>query len=378
MTWPTKKLVEVCELQRGSEPGSKTYNDKGEGIRFIRVADISKQTTAPIWTTGKNLIICKRDDILMTFDGSPGVVFRGLEGAISSGIRIIKPKNNKELLGNFLFYALQIEAVQKIVREHTFGASILHASKSIPYIEIPLPPLGIQKRIVARIEELFEKIDKAKELRQKAQEETNQIFQSALQEIFSKAKKKWGVKKLGDPNVCEIIMGQSPPSSTYNKEKIGLPFYQGKKDFGILYPTPSIWCSAPIKIAKPNDVLISVRAPIGSVNLCKEISAIGRGLAALRPNLQKLNFHFLFFYLKSIEMNWIRPGTTFPEIKRKDLEILEIPLPPLPEQKKIVDYLDDLREKVEKLKQLQQKQLEELNELKNSILDKAFKGELIK
>ena len=205
MTWPTKKLVDVCELQRGSEPGSRTYNEKREGIRFIRVADVSKQRTSPIWTTGKNLVICKKDDILMTFDGSPGVVFRGIEGAISSGIRIIKSKNNKELLDDFLFYVLQTESVQNTVKKYTIGVSIQHASGSILHIEIPLPPLKIQKRIVARIEKLFEKIDKAKELRQKAQEETEQIFLSALQGIFSKTEKKYPKKEIKDFAMVKVV-----------------------------------------------------------------------------------------------------------------------------------------------------------------------------
>jgi len=94
---------------------------------------------------------------------------------------------------------------------------------------------------------------------------------------------------------CEIVMGQSPPSTTYNAEGTGLPFYQGKAEFGDLSPTPIKWCSKPQKIAEPGDVLISVRAPVGPTNLCREKSCIGRGLAAIRPEATMPSLYFLYF-----------------------------------------------------------------------------------
>ena len=90
----------------------------------------------------------------------------------------------------------------------------------------------------------------------------------------------WSWVKLGD--VCEIVMGQSPPSSTYNKEKKGLPFFQGKAEFSELYPEVRKWCSKPKKLAEPLDILVSVRAPVGSTNIVNQKCCIGRGLAALR------------------------------------------------------------------------------------------------
>ena len=89
----------------------------------------------------------------------------------------------------------------------------------------------------------------------------------------------WVEASLSD--IAEITFGQSPPSSTYNEEKQGLPFYQGKLEFGEIYPTPRKWCSVPQKIAEKGDVLISIRAPVGPTNICPERSCIGRGLAAI-------------------------------------------------------------------------------------------------
>jgi len=107
----------------------------------------------------------------------------------------------------------------------------------------------------------------------------------------------WNVQELGDESIADIIAGQSPPSSTYNKENRGLPFLQGKMEFGEMFPSPTTYCLEPIKIAKKNDVLLSVRAPVGDVNIAPSECCIGRGLAAIRAKVDKLNHLFLFYYL---------------------------------------------------------------------------------
>jgi type I restriction enzyme S subunit len=236
---------------------------------------------------------------------------------------------------------------------------------------IPLPPLEEQKRIVSRLELLISRAEEAKRLRKLAKGEADKIMQGALNEVFCSAEEK-GWKRVRLEEVAEIIMGQSPPSNTYNKIERGLPFYQGKVDFGEVYPSPRVWCTKPNRVAETGDILISVRAPVGPVNMCKEKSCIGRGLAAIRPNERILGF-FLFYYLKSIEKNWIGRGSTFGAIRKSDLQCLQIPVPSLEEQEIILSYLDKLREYVESLKKLQQKTEEELEKLVPSILDKTFR-----
>src|SRR3989337_815218 len=110
--------------------------------------------------------------------------------------------------------------------------------------------------------------------------------------------KGWVWTRLGE--VSEIILGQSPPSSTYNKNGNGLPFYQGKLEFGNIYPTPQKWCTAPKKIAEKEDVLISVRAPVGPTNISPERCCIGRGLAAIR-GLGGIETLFILYLMRAFE-----------------------------------------------------------------------------
>lgn len=143
-------------------------------------------------------------------------------------------------------------------------------------------------------------------------------------------------------------MGQSPPSSSYNSEGIGLPFLQGKMDFGNIYPSPTKYCSKPIKIAEPNDILISVRAPVGDVNIAPYRLSISRDLAALRFN-SKTAYHLFYFYYLQLQKKLLEStglGTTIKGIVKKDLENLEIPLPPLSEQQKIAEVLFTIDKKL--------------------------------
>jgi len=154
----------------------------------------------------------------------------------------------------------------------------------------------------------------------------------------------WERSSLGDIPYLEIIMGQSPPSSTYNSQGNGLPFYQGKKEFGVEFPTPSVFCTEPKKIAEKGDILLSVRAPVGPTNFCAETSCIGRGLAAIRAAEDILDPKFLRYYFLNFEKYIIEKGqgSTFSAISKKDIIALEIPLPLINEQKRIVAKLDAL------------------------------------
>ena len=161
--------------------------------------------------------------------------------------------------------------------------------------------------------------------------------------------------------ICAINMGQSPDSSTYNEDGNGLPFFQGNADYGEIYPAVRMWCSEPTKIAREKDILISVRAPIGALNIAKCECCIGRGLAALTVNedicAQKYLWHALSG--KVDELNSKGTGSTFKAINKKTLSETEIPLPPIDEQRKIAAILDKVSDLIAKRRQ----QLDKLDEM---------------
>ena len=123
-----------------------------------------------------------------------------------------------------------------------------------------------------------------------------------------------------------------------------MPFFQGKADFGDVYPQIRVYCTAPIKIAEKNDILLSVRAPVGPTNLAPATVCIGRGLSAIRPNEQIISRKYLLLYFKHFELQLAAKGTgtTFNSINQKIIKALEIPVPPLDEQARIVARIEEL------------------------------------
>lgn len=151
-------------------------------------------------------------------------------------------------------------------------------------------------------------------------------------------------------DICSINMGQSPESSSYNENGEGVPFFQGNADFGELHPAVRIWCNAPTKIAECGDILISVRAPIGALNIADKQCCIGRGLAALSVNETLCSPKYLWYGLecKVDELNSKGTGSTFKAINKKTLAETEIPLPPLEEQRHIATLLDKVSDLIAK------------------------------
>ena len=153
--------------------------------------------------------------------------------------------------------------------------------------------------------------------------------------------------------VCMINMGQSPDSSSYNEKKEGIPFYQGKADFGEKYPITRVWCNTPIKIAQSGDILISVRAPIGALNYAKEECCIGRGLAAITPDKEKMSLEFVYWFLKekNLELNRKGTGSTFKAISRKVIEEIMIPDINLKKQCEYANVLEKIHAVIQMRKQ---------------------------
>ncbi|HUU05187.1 MAG TPA: restriction endonuclease subunit S [Patescibacteria group bacterium] len=185
----------------------------------------------------------------------------------------------------------------------------------------------------------------------------------------------WAISKL--INISIVVLGQSPPSSTYNEKKIGLPFFQGKAEFGVIYPIPRIWCSKPKKIAEKGDVLISIRAPVGPTNICLDKSCIGRGLAAIR-GLSGIESFFILYLIRAFESIIAEKGTgsTFNAISGDQLKNIEIPLPPLNEQHRIVEKIEELFTKLDAGVVALEKVRAQLKRYRQAVLKAAFSGQL--
>ena len=171
-------------------------------------------------------------------------------------------------------------------------------------------------------------------------------------------------------DICAINMGQSPDSASYNENGEGMPFFQGNADFGKIHPKVRVWCSAPTKIAHAGDVLISVRAPIGALNIADRECCIGRGLAALTVNEGLCVKDYLWYAIASKvdELNSKGTGSTFKAISKGVLAETEIPLPDLNEQKKVAEQLT----KVDGLIAARKEQLAKLDQLVKSRFIELF------
>lgn len=178
--------------------------------------------------------------------------------------------------------------------------------------------------------------------------------------------------------VANVVMGQSPPSSTYNSEGIGLPFYQGKAEFGEMYPTPVKWCSRPQKIAEAGDVLMSVRAPVGSTNLARETSCIGRGLVAIRAP-SSMSPLYILYYLRVSEQDLIdkATGTTFQAVSGKTVRSHPIPLAPLPEQERIAAEIEKQFSRLDTAVAALKRAQAGLARYRASVLKAAVEGRLV-
>ena len=172
-------------------------------------------------------------------------------------------------------------------------------------------------------------------------------------------------------------MGQSPDSRSYNEEGHGLPFYQGKTEFGKLSPTARKWCTEPTKIAEAGDILLSVRAPVGPTNMAVEKCCIGRGLASVRA-YEPIDSTYLLYCFRNIE-SWLSQqgtGTTFTAISGDFIRSLGIMIAPINEQKRIADKLDNLLARVDACRERLDHVRLILKRFRQSVLSAATSGQL--
>ena len=177
-------------------------------------------------------------------------------------------------------------------------------------------------------------------------------------------------------DVAIIIAGQSPDSKYYNTKGEGLPFFQRKADFGVLYPKIRTYCSQPTKIAEKDDILLSVRAPVGPTNLSPGKVCIGRGLTAIRPSSRIcLKYLLYFFRYYEVQLQESGTGTTFKAITQNVIKNIEVPVPDLYEQERIVSKIEELFSGLDASVAELQTAKEKLKIYRQAVLKEALEGD---
>ena len=376
--WKTVKLGYVCDVRDGTHDSPK-YVDKGfplitsknvkeNHIDFSTCNLISKEDLDAI---NKRSLV-ENGDIIMPMIGTIGnplIVDADKLFAIKN-VALIK-FNQNIIYNKYIKYILKSNLFNIYTNKNKRGGTQKFLSlKDIRNFSFSLPSIQVQKQIVS----ILEKAESLKQKREETNKETQKIIQSIFYDMFGdpvKNEKGWSVEKLAD--ATEVIMGQSPSGNSYNSKKEGIPFFQGKAEFGIKYPSVKKWTTKPTKIALSGDTLISVRAPVGTANMSNIGCCIGRGLSAIRVK-NKVNQEFLFRLLELLEKYIASKGTgsTFKAISGKDLKSIEIIVPPIEFQEEFAKRI----QLIESIQSKQQSSTKEINTLFDALMQKAFKEEL--
>ncbi|WP_235622651.1 restriction endonuclease subunit S [Campylobacter coli] len=289
--------------------------------------------------------------------------------------------NNIKILNSYFIYYFNSPIMQEKILESTLGSAIKNIAsvKILKQIEIPLPPLKEQERIVGILDESFAKIDESIKILEQDLLNLDELMQSALQKAFNPLKdnakenyklpQSWEWKSLEEISENISAGGDKPKNCTESKTaKNQIPVYaNGVNNNGLVGYTDKA------TIIKPS-LTISARGTIGFVCIRKEPYFPIVRLISLIPCENILCLHYLYFCLNFFIAKG--EGSSIPQLTIPKFKSLQIPLPPLKEQEQIAKHLDFVFEKAKALKELYTKELKDYEELKQSLLDKAFKGEL--
>jgi len=295
----------------------------------------------------------KEGDLLFSYEtrlGEAALMPAGVRACLGRRMGLLR-FNKAKVMPEYALYAYLSPAFQQTIKANTLtGATVDRLSISeFPNFPIRIPPLEEQKKVA----DLLGSIDKKIALNNRINAELEGMAKTLydywfVQFDFPDANGKpyktsggkmaynatlkreipagWAVKTLSQ--IADITMGQSPAGETYNENGIGTLFFQGSTDFGWLFPTPRQYTTSPARMAKKGDILLSVRAPVGDMNIANADCCIGRGLAAL--NSKSGSDGFLFYVMKYFKQVFERrnaEGTTFGSITKDDLHSLQVVCP---------------------------------------------------
>jgi type I restriction enzyme S subunit len=396
--WEWKKLDKLTEVNLGKTPSrSKSEYFLGDkvwlSIRDLKdsyVSDSNEKLTDEA-IRDSNIKIVPKGTLLMSFKLTLGrTAFANCDLYTNEAIASLPIKDESVLNKYFLKYAIGVIDLEKEVDNAVKGKTL--NKEKIKNLDIPLPPLEEQKRIVSKLDTLFEKIDKSISLHQKNIDEANVFMASVLNDVFVELKEKY--EKFSINKIATIKGGKRVPKGYNLSEKITpYPYLRVTdfKDYGtictkkMLYLTEEVYEQIKRYTITDEDLYITnVGNTIGKSGIIpSELNG-----ANLTENAVKLVYKdkkntsnkFMYYFTKSsiflIQLESATMQMAVPKLAIMRLGEIEIPLPPLQTQQKVVAYLDEISQKLEKIKQLQKEKMAHLKALKASILDRAFRGEL--
>jgi len=372
---------------------SKDQDPNGE-VRLIQLADIGdgyfKNKSERFLTKEKakalNCTFLNKGDLLIARLPDPlgrACLFplRELNRYVTVvDICVVRP-NTEKSNSHFLLHLVNSPQIRAEIEKYKSGTTRKRISmKNLAKILLPIAPPPEQTQVVSILEQLFSDLDNAIDNLQKAKGQLKIYRQSVLKYAFE-GKLCSFESKVVNTNIEEefsITMGQSPKSEFYNNHGEGLPFFQGKREFTDLYADADTWTTSYTKSVNKNDVLLSIRAPIGPVNLAPDKCALGRGLAGFKTK-DLVESKFIFYLLQTLkhEMDKRGTGTTFKAITKSNLFGIKTNLPISDiDRNKIVAEIESRFSVSDKMEETIENSLNQAEALRQSILKQAFEGKL--
>ena len=269
----------------------------------------------------------------------------------------------------YLYYYFCLEETKQFVRNIAVGATMPSINtKLLGEVEIALPDLNNQKRIAAVLSSLDDKIENNQKLNDNLQQQAMALYA----EMFLNSSDN-NVTSGTLSDIAALTMGQSPSGSSYNEDGVGEVFYQGRAEFGFRFPKRRLFTTEPKRMAETGDVLLSVRAPVGDLNVAYERCCIGRGLGAIHSKTGHSSFVlYTMFALRSQLDVFNGEGTVFGSINRDALNAIPIDIPPVTE----IDQFEAVAHPIDELIRANYEENCRLEAIRDSLLPKLMSGEI--
>lgn len=379
--WNEGKMKNFADVKGGKRlPKGKQLTKQPNSHPYIRIKNLGKSKVLELNSeyeyvddeTHKSIARYTVDsgDILISVVGTIGliaIVGESLDKANQTE-NCDKIVNIKDLDRDYLYYYLTSSIGQEEIRKGIVGAVQPKLPlKNVQDITVKYPTLKMQKKIVSILNIIDKKIFVNDEINRNLSEQAMALYKKMTIDVSEECIE--GV--LSD--VAEIVMGQSPKGDTYNEDGDGTVFYQGRAEFGDRFPTRRLFTSAPKRLAKENTVLISVRAPVGDVNVAYEECCIGRGLCSVgsKDNHQSFVLYTMYSLKDQFDI-YNGEGTVFGSINKDSMNGMSIQIP----NKALMDKFEEIVSPMDAVIKANYEENCRLIAMRDNLLCKLMSGEL--